>query len=107
MKRTQYSRIPRGPARARKSGNPPPRKYETEKAKRFLGDGLEWAEVHNRVDILGIEVRPCGNGIKASDDEFSGDTGERLYLVLSISRSGSHLVTQHAIALFLSINLSS
>ena len=31
--------------------------------------------------------------------EFSGDTGERLYLVLSISRSGSHLVTQHAIAL--------
>ena len=50
----------------------PPRKYETEKAKRFLGDGLEWAEVHNRVDILGIEVRPCGNGIKASDDEFNG-----------------------------------
>ena len=77
------------------------------KAKRFPGNGLEWAEVHNRVDILGFGVRPCSNGIKASDDGFSGDTGERLHLVLSITRSGSHLVTQHVIALFIfSINLS-
>ena len=56
--------------------------------------------MHNRVDILRIEVRPCSNGIEANDDGFSGYIGERLHLVLSISRSGSHLFTQHVIALF-------
>lgn len=62
---------------------------ETEWAKSFLSDCLEWAKVHIRVGVLGIKVRPWSNKTKES-----GIIEERLHLVLSIGRSvesgGSH-----------------
>lgn len=62
---------------------------ETERTKSFVGDCLEWVNVHICVDALGIEVRLWSDRNKAS-----GNIEERLHLVLSIGRSvesgGSH-----------------
>ena len=50
-----------------------PGEQETERAKGFFGDGLEWTEVCHRVEALGVEVHPWSNWIEVSGDGFSSD----------------------------------
>ena len=58
------------------------REHGTEWAGLLLGDGLEWAKVHNSVDIVGIEVRPQGNGVETNRDLASRGVDERPHFVL-------------------------
>ena len=55
--------------------------------------------MHNRVDVLGVEVRSWSDGIEASGDGFGKDIEEGLHLALSISRSRTHFVTQRVVTL--------
>ena len=89
--RTLHCRISRGPQHTRRSQRLP-REHGTERTKLLFGEGLEWAKVHNSVNVVGIEVRLWSNGVEACGGRSSRGINERLHFVLQVDRGGAHLI---------------